>query len=71
MATAKRQRGGADETGATAGSVDKHLGERGGRQDAHGPEVDLLDGRRRDALFDVSVRGVTEALSQQAQLEIA
>lgn len=54
----------------SAGSVGERLGERGGREHARGPYLDLLDGGRRDALFDVSVHRVAEALPQEAQQQL-
>ena len=42
-------------------SVGEQLGKRGGRQQAHGPCLDLPDGCRRDALLDVGVHLAAKA----------
>src|SRR5262249_50141059 len=46
---------------SSLGSVGEQLGERGGREHALRPDLDLLDGGRRDALLDVRVRLSAEA----------
>src|SRR5262245_9950575 len=56
--------------GAPTGSAGDHFSERGGREHARGPCFDLLDGGRRNALFDVSVHRFAEALPQEAQQQL-
>ena len=47
-------------------SVGEQLGERGGRQHARGPGIELIEGSYCDALLDLWVHCTTEALPQEA-----
>src|SRR5262249_50847249 len=50
-------------------SAREQLGERGGREDAHGPDLDLLGRGRRDAALDLRVDLISEAPVQLVQQE--